>query len=203
MAESTISAPVMRGNRPICRAPDCTSVVDSHGLCPMHVGRWKRLGRYDLPTFEEKFWARVDKSAGPDACWPWTGRKAFNGFPYGIVFHDHRHNLTHRIAWTFANGPIPDGMKILHSCDNPPCCNPKHLFCGTQMDNCRDRDQKGRAYIMRGEEVHTAKATAADVAVIRTLFAAGETTTDIAFRFGFTRTLVYAICVRKTWKHLP
>ncbi len=90
----------------------------------------------------EKFWSRVDKSGGANACWPWTGSRLPTG--YGQVYQaGGQRLLAHRTAWELENGPIPDGMRVLHHCDNPPCCNPGHLFLGTDADNMNDRDQKG------------------------------------------------------------
>lgn len=80
-----------------------------------------------------------------DACWVWTGFRDRKG--YGQIALDGRrgvHGYTHRVAWELHNGPIPDGLWVLHRCDNPPCCNPAHLFLGTAADNNRDMAAKGR-----------------------------------------------------------
>lgn len=89
----------------------------------------------------ESFWANVDKSRGPDACWPWTKGKARHG--YGKATYQGRTVTAHRLAWELVNGPIPEGKYICHSCDNPPCCNPAHLWLGTAMDNQADAKAKG------------------------------------------------------------
>lgn len=78
---------------------------------------------------------------GLSECMEWKGSRA-NG--YGQKHINGKRHKTHRLAWAWANGPIPDGMLVLHSCDNPPCCNPNHLFLGTQSDNMRDCANKGR-----------------------------------------------------------
>jgi hypothetical protein len=84
------------------------------------------------------FMSRVCQGA-PDACWPWTGKKHSRGYGY------FRGMRVHRIAWEIENGcKIPEGLIILHSCDNPICVNPAHLKCGTQKDNIRDGIMKGR-----------------------------------------------------------
>lgn len=101
---------------------------------------------------ETRLWARVDKSGGPDVCWPWTGARRAEG--YGMISDGNGHNTgTHRLAWTFTNGPIPAGLFVCHRCDNPPCCNPAHLFLGTNADNARDRADKGRgnAHLRSGD----------------------------------------------------
>lgn len=81
--------------------------------------------------------ARISVSAS--GCWEWTGPRLPSG--YG-----HMSNMlyTHRAAYQLFVGPIPDGMHVCHRCDNPPCCNPEHLFLGTAADNMHDRDAKGR-----------------------------------------------------------
>jgi len=94
-------------------------------------------------TLEQRFWRKVDRR-GPDECWPWTGGKTPCG--YGLIRSSGHGHLrqTHRVSWILANGSIPRGMCVLHSCDNPPCCNPAHLWLGTHAENMADRDAKGR-----------------------------------------------------------
>lgn len=74
-------------------------------------------------------------------CWMWTGGIVHG---YGCWEVDGRRERAHRWAWELFVGPIPEGMHVLHRCDNPPCVNPNHLFLGTQTDNVQDMDAKGR-----------------------------------------------------------
>lgn len=93
-------------------------------------------------TYEERFWSFVDKSAGPDACWPWTGARLKG---YGQFRRDGNRRVATRLAWEYVTGsPLPDGMLIMHTCDNPPCTNPAHLRPGTNADNIADMWAKGR-----------------------------------------------------------
>lgn len=95
------------------------------------------------------FWDRVDKSGGPDSCWPWTG--ALNKSGYGSYGAGGLIHTASRRAYELTNGPIPagpgyHGHVVMHSCDNRRCCNPKHLSVGTQTDNNEDRDRKRRLF---------------------------------------------------------
>lgn len=93
-----------------------------------------------------QFWERVDKSGGEDACWNWT-RGCSGGASersYGQYYMGERKVTTHRLAYQLVYGEIPSGMEVCHTCDNPSCCNPRHLFLGTHKDNMQDRERKGR-----------------------------------------------------------
>jgi hypothetical protein len=91
----------------------------------------------------ERFWGYVDRSAGPEACWPWTGGSDFKD-GRGRFWLNGTNEYASRIVWVFVYGPIPEDIHVLHKCDNPPCCNPVHLFLGTLSDNTQDMLAKGR-----------------------------------------------------------
>lgn len=104
------------------------------------------------------------------------------------------------MSWEFANGPIPAGMKICHTCDNPPCVNPAHLFVGTDADNMADMARKGRAsknltkVYTRGNEHHNAKLTDEQVGELRREYEAGGTSQSrLAVKFGVSQALVSKI----------
>ncbi len=91
----------------------------------------------------ERFWAKVD-SRSPHECWEWQAGRHSRG--YGIFYlTGHTQILAHRLALALATGTIPEGAYALHSCDNPPCCNPNHLRWGTQAENMHDAASRGRA----------------------------------------------------------
>lgn len=100
----------------------------------------------------ERFWAKVDKSGGPDACWLWTAGRSDWG--YGHFRVGSKNLQAHRFAWELTRGPIPAGLLVLHRCDNPPCCNSAHHFLGTHADNMADAKAKGRLRNPQAEKTH-------------------------------------------------
>lgn len=87
------------------------------------------------------FWNRIERGA-ETSCWKWQGALVSTG--YGQLRWFGRLTPAHRVAYELANGEIPEGLLIRHTCDNPPCCNPAHLLTGTPADNARDRTERGR-----------------------------------------------------------
>lgn len=148
----------------------------------------------------DSFWRRIRKGSG---CWLWTG--ATNKAGYGIVNYQRAFWLAHRLARLLSSGVIPEGIKVLHRCDNPPCCNPDHLFLGTQADNVADMKAKGRASSVKpkGEQNGQSKLTADEVLAIRKAVRDGESQGSVARRMGLVQPNVSMICSRKTWAHLP
>ena len=93
-------------------------------------------------TSEDRLWAQVDASGGPDACWPGNGHTDTGG--YGQLRVCGRQVKAHRYAYLLRVGPIPNGQSVLHACDHKLCCNPSHLRTGTHTDNMQDRTSRGR-----------------------------------------------------------
>lgn len=121
-----------------------------------------------------RFWAKVDRSGGPQACWPWLGKKQTKS-GYGLVCFCRRETTAHRIAYELQTGDLLGERYGLHSCDNPPCCNPAHIVPGTQADNIADMIAKGRKVVvsLSGEAHGRCVISDADVLQLRRLYAAG------------------------------
>jgi hypothetical protein len=146
----------------------------------------------------DRFWAKVEKSEG---CWEWTAARYHRG--HGATKFAGKHDRAHRVAWMLLRGPIPPGMCVLHKCDNPPCCNPDHLYIGTKTDNHRDMHARGRARPPRGERCGFAKLTEAQVRTIREIWASMPTTLGhLARLYGVADTAVSRIIRRKRWRHV-
>lgn len=137
------------------------------------------------------------------SCIEWG--KARNRTGYGVARYKGKMWYAHRMEWEKANGPIPEGMCVLHRCDNPICVRADHLFLGTHADNHRDMREKGRdrSPIQRGELNVKAKLAEPDVIMIRRLRAEGWTQKRLADRFGVSKTAIQFIERGINWPHLP
>lgn len=135
----------------------------------------------------------------PTGCWEWIAGKYSNG--YGSFYLDTIIKITtaHRASWIIHNGAIPDGLNVLHKCDNPPCVNPEHLFLGTLDDNNKDMATKRRSTI--GEKNPAAKLKNDDVREIR-LLSKQMTQVAIAERYGVSLNTITSIIVRRRWQRV-
>jgi hypothetical protein len=146
-----------------------------------------------------RFWSLVAKR-GPDDCWEWTSYKLKKtNEHYGRFCYQKRHYLAHRIAYLLSKGIQPGSRLVCHSCDNPSCCNPYHLWLGSDADNIADRDAKGRQAGHAGKANGRATLTEQDVNDIR---ASSENYRSLSRQFGVSRTQISRIRTRKYWKHV-
>ena len=122
----------------------CEKAHYARGWCQMHYRRWKNYGDPNMVVHVRgDFGLRMDQYViKTPTCWIWTGDLRHG---YGRVTMNYRAISAHRASWEYHVGPVPDGMILLHTCDNPPCVNPEHLRIGTNQDNTDDMVAKGRA----------------------------------------------------------
>ncbi|MFA5572537.1 MAG: HNH endonuclease signature motif containing protein [Candidatus Bathyarchaeia archaeon] len=151
---------------------------------------------------EDRFWQNVDKK-GEDECWNWTG--CFCTGNYGTLSVNKRQTRAHRYAWELHNGSIPEGLIVLHSCDNPACCNPNHLSVGTPKDNTQDMLCKNRRHDNKGTKNANAKLTENSVQAIRGLYKYSPrfTQAKLGELFGVALSVVNRVINYKIWKHVP
>lgn len=151
------------------------------------------------PLAIERFFCGIDDPGNDDECWPWMRVRDKDG--YGLFVVDGRHVRTHRYSYEIHSGPIPEGQDVLHSCDNPPCCNPNHLWLGTDADNAADSMRKGRRAC--GSRHGRAKLTEAQVIELRARYAAGGVVQrELAEDYDISHALVSFITTRRRWRHV-
>lgn len=146
-----------------CSIIDCNSAGQiRRGFCVKHYGWFRAHGdpgvvksrgpKRDPTSLDfndgvnvKLFWSKITITADPDQCWPWQGPTQ-NGYGVrGTNKGKRKWKFAHRLSYFLVYGKDPGDLKVLHKCDNPPCCNPNHLFLGTQLENIQDRVNKGRS----------------------------------------------------------
>lgn len=153
----------------------------------------------------KRFWPKVDRSGGPDACWTWQAHRDPNG--YGKFGVRRRMRGAHRFAWEATHGPIAAGLFVLHGCDNRPCVNPAHLSLGTNKDNVRDMWSKGRngshrPAPARGEASPHAILDSDAVRAIRHARSEGATISGLARSHRVAVATVADIIHGRSWAHV-
>lgn len=133
-------------------------------------------------------------------CWDWVGSKDMDG--YGRIRIEKKLRGAHRVSFAIHIGPIPDDMCVCHTCDNPGCINPEHLFLGTNADNTYDRNAKGRTARQTGASNGQSKITDDDVIAIRAVKARWGVNTRLAAQYGVSQPLISQIRAGKRWSHL-
>lgn len=199
----------------ICDIDGCDNKHKAKGLCPKHYERFKSYGspytvhpnyKFEIPQipsmkehFESKFIKKSDSE-----CWLWNGAKDKNG--YGD-FNLHLNNQikkykkvkSHRYSYELYKGKFEDSFLVCHSCDNPSCINPNHLFLGTPADNAADMVNKNRS--MTGERNNRSKLKCYQVLEIREKLANKYNQTKLAKEYGVSRFVIKSIKNFKIWKN--
>jgi len=182
------------------RAPDRTlfQTCENRRCCnPSHLVEEFPPSR--LIPAELRFWEKVD-IRGDDDCWPWLAATQDQG--YGVLRDGGVNHGAHRLAFEFWHGRSSKAC-VLHECDSPPCCNPRHLFEGTHADNSRDMVEKGR--VQRGEDRANSRLTAATVKWIRALYEYADpkpTQAELAQLYSVHQMTISDLLRGKTWKHV-
>jgi predicted DNA-binding protein (UPF0251 family) len=149
----------------------------------------------------QSFWRKVAQTPNLGECWIWNAHKNRQG--YGYAWNGKKVIYAHRMSWTIAKGEIPNGLWVLHKCDNPQCVNPNHLFLGDGKDNAADCVSKGRKRVSIGEEHWKAKLSKGDVFKIQSLYKTTDKTMEqIAKRFKVSLQCVQRIIHGRAWRHL-
>ncbi len=154
--------------------------------------------RGQRPNIKKDIWKRINKK-GDNECWEWEG--PITGRGYGSISINYREYAVHRLVYELTYDSIPKGLHVLHHCDNPKCCNPKHLFLGTNQDNVNDRNTKERQ--CRGEKNGMSKLSVSEVLEIRRLYnGTSNTYRTLSILYNVEPCTIRAIIKRINWKHI-
>jgi len=183
----------------ICTTPGCDREWIAREMCLMHYKRWRtRTPESDRerPTLEERF-NSFFVVKGADECWEWTGKLA-NGYGH---FRLGGHMVTASVhSLEIATGSKANGLFACHTCDNPPCVNPAHLYWGTKKDNSRDSRERNR--VPRGSAKTGAILDESSVLVIRERYSRGDSVVDMATEYGVNKGTISHVALGKSWKHV-
>ena len=181
-----------------CTIQDCKSEAKGRGLCHKHYKRWQTHGdptivvnkRIHGMTLKERI---LDTIKVEGVCWVWTGSVSNKGRPR--LKYKCKTTTAHRASYIAFKGKIKDGLYVLHTCDNPMCVNPDHLYAGTHQDNMNDRTNRGRG--IKGERHHKAKLTEKEVISIRN---SDRTATSMAHEYDIAISTVCRIRRNEIWR---
>ena len=191
----------------VCSVEGCSGVVDARGWCHTHYVQQRRAGLIPVGTrargtVEERFFTGFSKS--DNGCWNWQRRLVGKGYgTIGLGGKGAKQKLVHRLSYEIHKGPIPEGMVVMHKCDNPRCVNPDHLEAGTQSQNIKDAFARGRKINLpsglKGDDHGASKLTSEQVLSIR---ASSLSLNELSALYGVSRSAIERVRYRKTWRHI-
>lgn len=183
-----------------CLFQGCGRLITRREYCVTHYEYLRRRGVFNgvplsHPTDLERFESKVDRSAGPDSCHPWTASLDENG--YG--FFKYQGKMWRATRWYYHHQmqKLPDDLVVRHICDNPICVNPRHLTHGTKQQNAQDASERGRFPNRKGEANPRAKLTVAQAKAIR---ASKNSALELASQYQVSRNLIYMIRRGEIWQ---
>jgi len=186
-------------SRVIC---DPEKLISLYSGIHLHYNEYMVSYKKLYPLFP-RFWGKMS-APSDNECWAWKYGTFKKRGGYGQFSYNSIPSYAHRVSWELVFGEIENGLCVLHKCDNPPCCNPNHLFLGTRADNNEDMENKGRS-VKRGalgEKNINAKLTAQDITNIKRLRKTGKPRKEVAALFDVSIATISRITSNKAWKHL-
>jgi hypothetical protein len=191
--------------RLVCKVDGCEKKSHGIGLCQQHYHRFKIFGDFNVKekprgTPIERFWKFVEKSNG---CWSWNGNKS-NGYGrFAVGAKKEGYFLAHRFSWELHNNAkIPDGMFVMHKCDNPECTNPDHLMLGTPKENTQDMIAKGRKITVAPVGAGNGKSVLNEEKV-RFIRSSDLSHAALARLLDVSTGCVRGVRIGRTWSHVP
>lgn len=157
--------------------------------------------------WRERFWGKISKTPSP-GCWHWNSYHDKYGYGHfgtasqsSLSYREIGEEKAHRIIWVLTHGPIPERLCVCHTCDNRACVNPDHLWLGTNADNTRDRDRKGRTRCFVRDGYPTCKLSSKDVNEIRSVYALKSVSQyQLARKFNVSQKLIsLAVLGKLSW----
>ena len=188
-----------------CQHENCIGDVVALGYCNKHYLRIKKYGAPDgglrnQAPLEQRFWRMVKKT---EDCWMWSGGKRANG--YGQISEGGRGSRSlsaHRVSYELHYGPIPDGLVVMHSCDNPACVNPHHLSVGTYKENTHDMIAKGRKRTVAPVGAENGKSILSEQEVLYIRANGHKSHAQLGREIGVSPNCVRGVRIGRTWSHV-
>ena len=188
----------------MCSVESCANAIYAFDLCHKHYQRFRKYGdplagiKNQAPP-KERFWRFVEKSEG---CWKWNGSKSSGYGRFSVGSKNEGYYLAHRFSWEMHNGKkIPEGMFVMHKCDNPECTNPDHLLLGTPKENTQDMISKGRKKTVAPVGLGNGKSILNEQKV-RFIRESNLSHAEVGRILGVSPNCVRGVRTGRTWSHI-